>query len=160
PALGTVTGASSCPSRKALRVLRDRDVVLWPDHDAPGAVHMRSVAAALHGIAATVRWIEWGSADGDDAADFPGSNDALRGLVEAAVAPPIPATGGSREKQQHRQLGSALLVDDVRPAGWETPVSLDEQSVPEFPVDVLPPWLREWVLSEAVATQTPIDLAG
>jgi hypothetical protein len=32
--------------------------------------------------------------------------------------------------------------------------------VPAFPADVLPPWLADWVLAEAEATQTPPDLAG
>jgi hypothetical protein len=150
PAVGTVTGASGCPGREALEVLRDRDVVLWPDHDAPGTAHMRRIAVALDGIAATVRWIEWGSADGDDAADFPGSNNELREVIDAASAPPIRVNGTWREKQQREQ----------ETAVWEPPIPFDEQSVPEFPVDVLPPWLREWVLAEAVATQTPIDLAG
>jgi hypothetical protein len=156
PALGTVTGASGCPGREALEVLRDRDVVLWPDYDAAGSAHMRSVDTALDGIAATVRWIEWGSADGDDAADFPGSNDELRKVVDAAAAPP----GTARERQQRRQQTSPPPIDEMKTAGWEVPVPLDEQSVPGFPLDVFAPWLREWVLAEAVATQTPIDLAG
>ena len=32
--------------------------------------------------------------------------------------------------------------------------------VPPFPIALLPPWLAEWVLAEAEATQTPPDLAG
>lgn len=32
--------------------------------------------------------------------------------------------------------------------------------LPAFPTDVFPPWLREFVESEAIATQTPADLAA
>jgi len=35
--------------------LRDRNVVILPDNDAPGRAHAESVAAALHNIAATVK---------------------------------------------------------------------------------------------------------
>jgi hypothetical protein len=50
---------------------------------------------------------------------------------------------------------------ETEPAiSWEPPIPLDAQSLPEFPLDAFPPWLREWVISESVATQTPNDLAG
>jgi putative DNA primase/helicase len=116
PALGTVTGASGCPGREALEVLRDRPVVLWPDHDETGAAHMRRVDAALNGIASSVRWIKWGVQPGDDAADFEGSTDAFRMLVGNALAPPTPDTESTREKAPRRRQGSALLIDDVEPA--------------------------------------------
>lgn len=42
---------------------------------------------------------------------------------------------------------------------WSEPVPLDAQSeLPLFPVAVLPSWLRDWVIAEATATQTPSDL--
>lgn len=43
---------------------------------------------------------------------------------------------------------------------WESPIPFNEYDLPRFPVDVLPLWLREYVLAEAEATQTPVDLAG
>jgi putative DNA primase/helicase len=116
PALGTVTGAAVCPGSAALEVLRGRPVALWPDHDEPGAVHMRGLATALDGIAASVSWIEWGSAKGDDVADFKGSTEVLRALVESAAPAPAPEPATPREKPQRRQQGSALTLDDVEPA--------------------------------------------
>jgi hypothetical protein len=47
----------------------------------------------------------------------------------------------------------------VAPA-WQQPVPFEERSVPDFPADVLTPWVREWVLGESEATQTPVDLPG
>jgi hypothetical protein len=46
-ALGTVTGSSSIPCEDALAPLVPFDVVLWPDHDRPGHVHMNRAAIAL-----------------------------------------------------------------------------------------------------------------
>jgi hypothetical protein len=47
-------------------------------------------------------------------------------------------------------------VDEV----WEPPVAFGHFSPPRFPTETLPHWLREFVESEAIATQTPTDLAA
>lgn len=56
-ALGTVTGAESYPCRQSLEVLKGFSVVLWPDHDAPGYGHMRTIANRLKGIAEKVLFL-------------------------------------------------------------------------------------------------------
>lgn len=43
---------------------------------------------------------------------------------------------------------------------WETPIPVDRPKLPKFPVNVLPPELRDWVLAEAEFTQTPEELPG
>lgn len=43
---------------------------------------------------------------------------------------------------------------------WEDPIPLDAVRLPEFPVHVLPPFLRAMVEATACATQTPPDLAA
>jgi replicative DNA helicase len=43
---------------------------------------------------------------------------------------------------------------------WDVPIPLSRTPVPEFPVQVLPETLREYVQAEATATQTPTDLPG
>jgi hypothetical protein len=46
-------------------------------------------------------------------------------------------------------------------ASWDPPIPLGQKiDVPNFPTDLLSPWLAEWVEAESVATQTPPDLAG
>jgi hypothetical protein len=57
PAVGTVTGASGVPSAAPLDVLRGRIVVLWPDNDVAGHMHMERVADALIGVAREIRWL-------------------------------------------------------------------------------------------------------
>ena len=43
---------------------------------------------------------------------------------------------------------------------WEAPVPFESFQLPPFPVDALPGWLRRFVEGEAIATQTPPDLAA
>jgi hypothetical protein len=43
---------------------------------------------------------------------------------------------------------------------WELPLPFQEFDLPPFPTEALPSWLRAFVEAEAVATQTPPELAG
>ena len=43
---------------------------------------------------------------------------------------------------------------------WEDPIPFEEYSLPEFPVDTLPPVFAEYCLAVAEHTQTPVDMAG
>jgi len=43
---------------------------------------------------------------------------------------------------------------------WETPVPFHQFELPPFPVVSLPGWLGAFVEAEAIATQTPVDLAA
>ena len=64
--------------------LQGRDVVLWPDSDAPGRKAGQAAAAALDGIAASIRIVDAPAVEGkNDAADY--SPDERRALVDAAV---------------------------------------------------------------------------
>lgn len=82
-AVGTVTGASSAPCKESFAVLTDRDVILWPDADEPGRLHMILCARlAREAGARSIRILRWPDAPaGGDAADFSGDDDALRALL-------------------------------------------------------------------------------
>ncbi len=45
-------------------------------------------------------------------------------------------------------------------SSWEVPIPFTSAPVPLFPTDALPDWLRMFVEAEALATQTPPDLAA
>ena len=61
-------------------------------------------------------------------------------------------------RQLPRWPGQVPTISD---AGWEQPIPLGRDAhLPAFPVHVLPAWLADFVAAEAVATQTPADLAG
>ncbi len=46
------------------------------------------------------------------------------------------------------------------PETWEPPLPFSEREVPTFPVQALPPWMADFIIAVAIATQTPTDLAG
>jgi hypothetical protein len=96
-AAGTVTGASGCPGREALMVLAGHVVLLWPDNDQAGAMHMLKVARALGPpgeIAASTNYITWRTAPpGGDAADALAAGVDIAALVAAAgplYSPDVP----------------------------------------------------------------------
>jgi hypothetical protein len=88
PAVGTVTGASSCPSDASLADLRGYRVILWPDNDEPGAAHMVRVGDTLARLGLPdVRSVTWPRAPAHgDAADFPGSGDEVKRFLATAGA--------------------------------------------------------------------------
>ena len=62
---------------------------------------------------------------------------------------------GNSEHSEHSETGSP---DDA--AAWDAPEPLTAESLPAFPTDALPVWLRAYVAALAEATQTPADLAA
>jgi hypothetical protein len=94
-AVGTVTGASTCPNREPLMVLAGMRCLLWPDNDQAGTMHMLMVARAVReDIAASVGWIVWDDAppsgDAADAFERRG-RDLVARLVAEAGEPPAPS---------------------------------------------------------------------
>lgn len=70
PAVGTVTGASATPGRKALAELTGRYVILWPDNDDVGRAHMDRVGGTLAEIGVLTYLVLWPDApEHGDAAD-------------------------------------------------------------------------------------------
>jgi hypothetical protein len=62
-----------------------------------------------------------------------------------------------------RLVDAAFFMAAVCPpsaGAWESPVPFDRFEVQLFPVEVFAGWLESFVVSEAVATQTPVDLAA
>lgn len=43
---------------------------------------------------------------------------------------------------------------------WEPPIPFTQHILPQFPVDVFPPAIRDYVLAVAETTQTPVDMAA
>jgi hypothetical protein len=122
-ALATVTGAASCPGPLALGELTGRQIVLWPDNDAPGHKHMDRVSAGVAGIDPRVRRVGWAeAAEHDDAADFlfPGKSAAdLHDMASAvaAGAKPYPPTG-------HRLEELHALIEAAEPLRAEMDIAV------------------------------------
>lgn len=55
----------------------------------------------------------------------------------------------------------AVSAPPIDESEWPDPIPIEAaRTLPEFPVDLVPAWLGEWIGAEAEATQTPLDLAG
>lgn len=46
------------------------------------------------------------------------------------------------------------------PVQWEIPIPFEQAILPEFPVEALPPAVRDYVLAVAESTQTPVDMSA
>lgn len=66
----------------ALALLKDRDVVLWPDADDSGRDFMRHLSRELNGIAKSVRLIAPGVAPRGDAFDYFGAGGTVDEILE------------------------------------------------------------------------------
>ena len=114
PAVGTVTGASSCPSVESLADLAGRHVVLWPDADDPGREHMVRVSKALSSLVASVRMVippadvskGWDAADAD-------AETVRRLVADATDAEPAP---GDLEDPPLVYRPKLVRLADVEPA--------------------------------------------
>ncbi len=107
-ALGTVCGAATRPTSRALRrALEGLDTVtLWPDHDSDGLKHMDRIGTALASMGFEVKLVQVTDLpDKSDAADLWGN--AIRTRIAEAV-PWTPLIAGKREPD--------ALVPDVLPA--------------------------------------------
>ena len=49
------------------------------------------------------------------------------------------------------------IYNDITPM-WENPIPFDEFNLPPFPIEALPPLMREYVVGVAETTQTPVDM--
>jgi hypothetical protein len=94
-ACGTVTGAAVCPNREPLMILAGHRVLLWPDADDAGRMHMLKVAQTLGEpgdiVGYPLEWIVWPAAGiGGDAADAIATGADVAGLVANAAPVPLP----------------------------------------------------------------------
>jgi hypothetical protein len=113
---GTVCGAGSTPSDAALKPIAERyqRIVLWPDNDDAGRAHMNKVGERLLALGAKeIRVVEWPDApSGGDAADFPGSVDEARELLDRAKPfEPKDKRKPERKSDNERESPATQLVN-------------------------------------------------
>jgi 5S rRNA maturation endonuclease (ribonuclease M5) len=125
-------------------------VIILPDNDAPGRKHVQIVARSLHGRGCSVKIIELPrlpeKGDVSDWLDAGHTKDDLIELYKAA---------------QEWTLDGAPEITETLPDEWEQPIPLRQiMNPPEFPCNVLPGWMGDFVKAESEFTQTPSGLAG
>ena len=89
----TNQGGSKAAKKADCSPLAGRDVILWPDYDAPGVQHAKDCRAMLRGIASSVRMVDVQAMDPDeagwDAADWDGVGNIP--LADESTKPSAPA---------------------------------------------------------------------
>ncbi len=118
--------------------LRGAHVVILPDNDKAGRDHAEAVAAALAGIAASVKIL------------------VLPGLPDKGDVSDWLAQGGDVATLRALAANTSGNGADE----WEPPIPFYRFDLPVFPTDALPDWWRVFVEGLAEATQTPEDLAA
>lgn len=136
--VATCCGGSVTPYKATIEPLKSHRVYLWADNDEPGKAHMDKIAAILGTLGGKPLQIKWEDApkkgDCADFIDAGGTVDQIRELMKKA--------------------------DIYGLDGWEEPIPFEDIGREDFPVDVLPQWLGDWVNSISKETQTPADLAA
>ena len=84
--------------------------------------------------------------------------DPIDSLSNAEVEEVLGAGTSGGATARHPHPTDRHPVDP--PHDWESPIPIDAFVAPPFPTSALPAWLREFVEAEAIATQTPPDLAA
>jgi hypothetical protein len=134
--------------------LRGRPVIILPDNDEPGQQYAQKVASALQGVAASVKRLDLpGLPEAGDVVDWLEAGGTAEQLKAMALEAPAFAGDG--------QAGAGESASAEAGEEWDEPIELDERpAVPDFPTNLLPKWLADWVSGISLSTQTPPDLAG
>jgi hypothetical protein len=129
PAVATVTGAATTPSRTSLADLTGRRVVLWADNDDEGRRHMTRIAAELPRVGCeSIGWIDWlGAPPKGDAADFlaqGGTRDDVIELVRDARRVLIPVGDVSAQTPKTERAETVFRFRTAREIADSTPVDV------------------------------------
>ena len=88
--------------------------------------------------------------------------DTVRGLYDGYAA-----GGSTKARQVYDTLAKAhpplarLVSEEAKPSdGWGGILPFHAAELPAFPLDIFPPWLRDFCEAVTEAMQTPPDLAG
>lgn len=135
---GATTPRDNKWRRSFAKWLKGHPCVILADHDEAGEVHAKNVCTRLvrEGVRAVILRLPRLEQDGDDAVDW------------------FERYGGSVEELA--QLAVAALEPEAVP--WEEPAPIRPPTLPAFPVETLPDWVREMVMAVAQKNQVPADL--
>lgn len=124
-------------------------VVIIADRDKPGYAHAAAVKADLDGKASMV--IVARAAEGKDVSEHLAAGHTLAELVPIAT----------ETTESTEWVTGGDFVDSVVSVAWERPSPLGTlATLPEFPADAFPGWVKAEVEAVAEFTQTPADLGG
>ena len=149
-----------------MNYFRGRHIVVVPDNDEPGRKHAVTVAAALLGVAASLRIVELPGlpAKGDvtDWRDEGGTLEQFRELTEAARLLDAAALSELRVQWGLADERPCSEVDEQTIDYWTKPEPLQSELPPVHPFceDFLPDSLRPLVNDVTERMQVPMDYAA
>ncbi len=134
----------------------DRDVVVLPDNDKPGADHAYKVVRSLECRMINVVTLP-GLGEREDCADW-----IARGGTRAELLRIVAENTNLRPQISDHDEPSPEATAEAAASSraWGELNPFDRFDLPEFPVGALPPVLRDWVQAVSTATQTPADMAA
>lgn len=164
----TSAGGSKAAKETDWSPLAGRDVVILPDHDGAGRKYAHDVCALLAALVppAQVRVLDLPDLpEAGDVADFvdrcrgTGMTDEsiaseIQRLLETAV-PAMQAVHDPLPASAHEEA-EALEDDEV----WKYPVALSAPPPPEFPLEVLPRKVQEFVTAVSTELQVPLGMVA
>ena len=102
--------------------------------------------------------------------DTPEAYQRYQDLAEKCVPPleedELDRIWQSARRFYHNKIVTAPGYEDPAtynspsPVKWETPIPFAQAILPAFPVEALPPTVRDYVLAVAESTQTPVDMSA
>jgi putative DNA primase/helicase len=132
--------------------LRDAHVVLLPHNDDPGRAHVGQVAAALNGVAASIRVLDIA----EHWPDCSPKSDISDWLAAGGTAEKLKALVGGLPSFEGFDGPQRLTVSDFQ---WSEPKPLPTKlpKVAQFDVEFLPPSIAPWVADISERLQCPMD---
>jgi hypothetical protein len=152
--LGLLSTSIASPEGVDLEVFGDRHVLVHEDNDPAGRSKSHKLAAALHGIATSVRIVRYTDAgDGGDVTDWLKNHDLEDLLTRCEEAPEwVPGPNGHSAGQNDNKANSeawpdpdlSLVADDRKPA-------------PAFDYQVVPPGWEDLLRGMSEDAGAPVD---
>lgn len=138
--LATTSGGSTSAGQADWTPVKGRDVVIWPDHDAPGAQFGKDVAALLAPLARSIATIDASNLHLMESGDIVDWLDQHPAATKEDI------------------LALAEIVSE-KIEGWPAPVPLPNQLPPvaPFDADLLPDAIQAWIMDVAERLQCPPD---
>lgn len=146
----TTSGGSNAVHKSDLSPLTGRECIIWPDADIAGGKYAASLANRLCGIASSVKIlpVAEGKNSGWDAAD------ALAEGWDAGCSNTYLATAIAATSATGSNVSSSSDYPDI------TPLESDMDAPKPYPVEALPPIIKDAVCSYQEYGQQPIELVA
>lgn len=169
-AVSSLGGSNAAGKADWTPLERFKRAFLLPDHDAPGQVYIKIVAAVLAGHSQTheIKIVDLPNLPtGGDVCDW------IMALIDDAFLDwdqfePVPVKKNILAAFKLAVEGNSRPIPDdwladtapVQTTDWQEPIALNEAALPVWPDDVFPDVIQRYVTELSSAVETPPELAA